>query len=262
MSTAKPPSPQRPLMQTNVKPPSPMLAPEQRPLKPTTPMQAKNAPKTPNSHPQRRCRFQSRLGQRPQRRRRFQSKLGRHPQRRRRFQSKLGRHPQRRCRFQPHTGTITQRRHRFQTTGPAGLQGQAAVPVGGGGARPGFEPTHPATRRYTRHHRCGGHRRDRRAPEGSAAVPVGGGGAWPGFETTRRAKLAARTARGRAAAHRHTQRPGPPAPGTPAGQQATPQRRPQHNETRPRPVSRPRPRRAQSALLSRASASNQAVMST
>ena len=41
-------------------------------------------------------------------------------------------------------------------------------------------------------------------------MPVGGGGAWPGFELTRRAKLAARTARGRAAAHRHTQRPGPP----------------------------------------------------
>ena len=39
------------------------------------------------------------------------------------------------------------------------------------------------------------------APEGQAAEPVGGGGAWPGFETTRRAKLAARTARGRAAAH-------------------------------------------------------------
>ena len=60
------------------------------------------------------------------------------------------------------------------------------------------------------------------APEGPAAVPVGGGGAWPGFETTRRAKLAARTTRGRAAAHRHTQRPGPPAPGTPAASQATP----------------------------------------
>ena len=42
-----------------------------------------------------------------------------------------------------------------------------------------------------------------------AAVPVGGGGAWPGFETTRRAKLAARTARGRAAAHGHNQQPGP-----------------------------------------------------
>ena len=56
--------------------------------------------------------------------------------------------------------------------------------------------------------------------DGQAAVPVGGGGAWPGFETTRRAKLAARTARGRAAAHgaarlthSHT------APGTPAAPQ-------------------------------------------
>ena len=54
------------------------------------------------------------------------------------------------------------------------------------------------------------------------SVPVGGGGAWPGFEATRRAKLAARTTRGRAAAHRHAQRPAPPAPGTPVGPQATP----------------------------------------
>ena len=54
-----------------------------------------------------------------------------------------------------------------------------------------------------------------RAPEGPAAVPVGGGGAWPGFETTRRAKLAARTARGRAAAHgaaRPAHSKGPEAP--------------------------------------------------
>ena len=29
-------------------------------------------------------------------------------------------------------------------------------------------------------------------------MPVGGGGAWPGFEPTRQAKLAARTASGRA----------------------------------------------------------------
>ena len=48
-----------------------------------------------------------------------------------------------------------------------------------------------------------------------AAVPVGGGGAWPGFETTRRAKLAARTASGRAAAHGHIEQPG-----TPVGPQA------------------------------------------
>ena len=40
------------------------------------------------------------------------------------------------------------------------------------------------------------------------SVPVGGGGAWPGFEATRRAKLAARPARGRAAAHGHTKQPG------------------------------------------------------
>ena len=54
---------------------------------------------------------------------------------------------------------------------------------------------------------------------GQDAVPVGGGGAWPGFAATRRAKLAAQTARGRAAAHRHTQRPGPT---------TRPSRRPEH----------------------------------
>ena len=47
------------------------------------------------------------------------------------------------------------------------------------------------------------------SPEGTAAVPVGGGRAWPGFEATRRAKLAARTASGRAAAHGCTKQPGP-----------------------------------------------------
>ena len=59
------------------------------------------------------------------------------------------------------------------------------------------------------------------SPE-SPTEPGGSGGAWPGIETTRRAKLAARTARGRAAAHRHTQRPGPPAPGTPAAPHTRP----------------------------------------
>ena len=54
-----------------------------------------------------------------------------------------------------------------------------------------------------------------RVSVGPAVVPVGGGRAWPGFEATRRAKLVARTARGRAAAHGHTQRPGPVVPGTP-----------------------------------------------
>jgi len=56
--------------------------------------------------------------------------------------------------------------------------------------------------------------------EGLAAVPVGGGGAWPDNESTRRVKLAARTTRGRAAAHGHTKQPGPPS--SPAHQAARP----------------------------------------
>ena len=73
-----------------------------------------------------------------------------------------------------------------------------------------------------RHRRCGGRRRDRRARAG--------------FEATRRAKLAARTARGRAAAHRHTQRPGPPAPGTPAGPQTQTQTEAQTQQSGPEPL--------------------------
>ena len=46
-------------------------------------------------------------------------------------------HPQRRWRFQLGLGRHPQRRQGFQTTGPAGRQGLAAVPVGGGGAWPG-----------------------------------------------------------------------------------------------------------------------------
>ena len=100
--------------------------------------------------------------------------------------------------------------------------GQASVPVGGGRAWLGFETTRQANdqqpsaggveaaggRRQgqgglsdrTKHRRYGGRR--------------GACRAWPGFETTRRAKLAARTASGRA---------GPAA----AGNQAVPQTKPQ-----------------------------------
>ena len=122
---------------------------------------------------------------------------------------------------------------------PEGPDNLPAAPMGGGRAWPGFDGKLHHTQRRKRR-RCGGQRRDRRArpgcwwaatgpgraihshlaplvrraPEGSvglAAVPVGGDGAWPGFEATRRAKLAARTARGRAAAHGHNQQPGPTA---------------------------------------------------
>ena len=49
---------------------------------------------------------------------------------------------------------------------PEGPEGSAAVPVGGGGAWPGFEATHQATRQRTRSHWYGGRRRDRRARAG------------------------------------------------------------------------------------------------
>ena len=88
----------------------------------------------------------------------------------------------------------------------------------GGGARPDDEPTRPATDQ----------------PPCATGVVGAGGAGGPGCgargrrrglagprDRPLRAKLAARTARGRAAAHRHTQRPGPTAPGTPAAPQAT-----------------------------------------
>ena len=60
---------------------------------------------------------------------------------------------------------------------PESPENLAAVPVGGGGAWPGFEATQAPTVW-----------REPESPENLAAVPVGGGGAWPGFETTRRAE--------------------------------------------------------------------------
>ena len=94
------------------------------------------------------------------------------------------------------------------------LLGPAAVPAGGGRAW-------LRCSQHDKRRRCGGRRRAQASfetkglaagPEGGSkaraatherqARPIGGRreacGAWPGFETTRRAKLAARTARGRA----------------------------------------------------------------
>ena len=96
--------------------------------------------------------------------------------------------------------------------------GMAAVPVGGR-AWPDNESTRRAKlAARTARGRVATHRHTQRpgttgvegagGPVGLAAVPVGGGRAWPDNEPTRRAKLAARTDRGRVATHRHTQRPG------------------------------------------------------
>ena len=185
----KPTTPLQPLIQANVKPPSPMLAPKQHPLKPATPIQAKNAPKTPNSHPQRRCRFHLRLGQ----------------------------HPQRRCRFQSHTSTSAQRRWRFQTSGPSGLQDPDAIPMGGGRAWPDNE----STRRAHISDPAPPVWRAPEGPEGQATTPVDSVGAWsrcrwvaagPGRasrSTTPSRQARVWRSRGRAAAHRHSKRPGP-----------------------------------------------------
>ena len=120
------------------------------------------------------------------------------------------------------TSETTHRTTRQQPAPPAWRapedpEGQTAVPVGGGkackttnqhrppistqtpqvwGAPEDPEGTGGRTRRHLEYQR------------GKAAVPVGGGRAWPDNEPTRRAKLAARTARGRAAAHGHTKQPG------------------------------------------------------
>ena len=168
---------------------------------------------------------------------------------------------------------------------PEGPEGQTAVPVGGGGAWPDNEPTHRATRQYTRPHWCGGRRRDLprcrwaaagpgqalsrrtqphasdpaplawRAPEG----PEGTGGlrdrplraagsrvaisraAGPDDARNTSGATSNNTRRGRLAG-------GPPPTGTHSGRAL---RRPEHpwghNETRPRPVARPRPRHAHAA---------------
>ena len=125
------------------------------------------------------------------------------------------------------------REGRGRACGPK--RGLAAVPTRVGGAWPNNEPTHPATRQHTQHHRCEGRRR---APEGAAAVPVGGG-AWPDNESTRRAKLAARTAEAGGQAARRSEicratnnkqkdrRPRTHQADRPAGQHT---RRPQHQQ--------------------------------
>ena len=81
-------------------------------------------------------------------------------------------------------------------------------------AEPGRAPSQRAEpHTATRHHWCGGRRRDRRAQDGLAAVPVGGGRARAGLEIGH-SEPQARVWRSRG-------RPGPTAPRTPAAPQAT-----------------------------------------
>ena len=88
-----------------------------------------------------------------------------------------------------------------------------ATPVGGGGARllcPWATRPGRASRRRTEPHISDQAPPVWRAPDSLAAVPVSGGRARAGFENDH-SEPQARVwrSRGRAAAHRHTQRPGP-----------------------------------------------------
>ena len=69
--------------------------------------------------------------------------------------------------FQDQTKTTD--RARLVWRAPEGPEGLAAVPVGGGGAWPGFETTRRATHQRHKPHWCGGRRRVRRARAGFEA---------------------------------------------------------------------------------------------
>ena len=88
---------------------------------------------------------------------------------------------------------------------PEGPEGLVAVPVGGGRARAGLEIDHsePSGSRVAIS------RAGRRPPAHTAARPFKAGLRRPEHQRHHTHQHAAQTARGRAAAHRHTQRPGP-----------------------------------------------------
>ena len=89
----------------------------------------------------------------------------------------------------------------------------AALPVGGGGARAGFETTHPGAAGVEGAGGTGGRRR---AWPRCRWVAAGPGRASKSTTPSRQARVW--RSRGRAAAHRHTQRPGPTKqPGPTAG---------------------------------------------
>ena len=93
--------------------------------------------------------------------------------------------------------------------GARGRRGPAAVPVGGGRARAGLKTTHPATRQ--RHITAGmeGAGGRKRAWPRCRWAAAGPGRASRSTTPSRQARVW--RSRGRAAAHRHTQRPGPQA---------------------------------------------------
>ena len=176
-------------------------------------------------------------------------------------------------------GRTTSRRTEphVSTPGPTGVEGAGGTCRGAGGRRRDLPrcrwaaagPGQALSRRTEPHVSTpsaagvegaggsGGHRRASRSTTPSRRLACGdlaGGRARrrPEHQRSHKQQHTARTARGRAAAHRHTQRPDPPAPETPVG--------PQRNEAAtgcPATASS----RSRSAVHNSAT-SNQAVMST
>ena len=161
-------------------------------------------------------------------------------------------------------------------------EGPAAVPVGAGGTCRGAggrrrglarlradvqaHVSTPSAAGVEGAGGSGGHGRASRSTTPSRRLACGdlaGGRARrrPEHQRSHKQQHTARTSRGRAAAHRHTQRPGPPAPETPVGPQAArPASTTQRNEAAtgcPATASS----RSRSAVHNSAT-SNQAVMST
>ena len=201
-----------------LKPTTPLLAPNKAPLKPASPLRPKTAPNTAISHLQRRWRFQS------------------------------------------HTDTSEQRRRRFQTTGPPHLQHPHAVPAGGPGCGTRGRWRGLAGQRADAPSRTSTHQAPLvwRVPEGPEGPGCSAHGRWRGLAGLRddapSQGLAARTARGRNAAHGHTKQPGPleqdaRRPEHPWGRkQPGPAGRTNHN-LRNWAASRPTARSARNAIL-------------
>ena len=254
-----------------LKPTTPLLAPNKGLLKPASPLHPKNAPKTPISHPQRRWWFQPHTDSSKQRRWRFQSRLGRRPQRRWWFQTgPPGRQGQTAVpvgggRAWPDNEAMRQDRPQHTRHRQCGGRRRDLPRCRWAAAGPGRASTQRTEPHVSTPNAAGvegaggsgGHGRASRSTTPSRRLACGdlaGGRARrrPEHQRSHKQQHTARTSRGRAAAHRHTQRPGPPAPGTPVG--------PQQNETAtgfPATASS----RSRSAVHN-STASDQAVMST
>ena len=123
---------------------------------------------------------------------------------------------------------------------------------GRGGARPGFEATHRTIRQHTKRRRCGGRQRDLPLCPWAVARPVRASRRRTEPHVSRPGAAGVEGAGG-SGGHGRASRSTTPsrrlACGDLAGGRA--RRRPEHqrchNETRPRPVSRPRPRHAHAA---------------